>query len=850
MELRLALRELWGNQRLALFFSLNLGLGLLGLIAVDSFKYSISQSIDSNSRALLTADLNLTTRRALTGQEQQALQKALPPTSQVLEIRDIYTMAVSGNSSRLVQLRSVEEGFPFYGQLERGEGRIAGPVEVRKIIKQGGLWVYPELLTQLNLQLGDQLQIGTREFEIKDIITKDAGQSVGFGGLAPRVYLGSKQVNTTGLIAKKGSTLRYNYLIRLPPGHSVELAQQSLQAALPDPGIKVYTHRTAGERRGRVLSHLNDYLGLVAMVAVFLAAIGGSYLFRSYLIERLGQIAVLKSLGMGMRRIQRLIMAQAALLGIAASLPAFAMGYWLLPLLGQAIRGLTPFQLDIYLFPRTIALGIGISTATSLLIVLPFLIRLKKLQTATVFQEGVRPRLAFSWKHSLYYLPLVLCFWGFAVWQSFSLVLGSLFMAGFLGAGVVLALVATLALKALNQYFTPKVLSSKLALLHLTRQPLGTVSCFLALALGVLLVCLLQQIASGLQGELDQPTASSSPNLFLVDIQEDQVAGLRALLETKQVALSLLSPLIRARLDTVNGKNFEHMGKDDRVTSREQQVKRNFRRRGFNLSYRKKLAASETLAKGREFPGPWTAASRAMPMISVEVRFARRFNWKIGDILKFDVQGVPIEGQIANLRKVKWTSFEPNFFVQFQPGVLDQAPKTFVAVLGSLTKKQTSNLQTMIVKAFPNISLVNVSRAMEKISSIVHQMSWALKFMASLAIVAGLFVVYSIALNQVRQRRKDINLIKVLGGSFSMLYRSVAKEFFMLGFFASTAGVIISYAIAYVTAHYGFDGSWRWIWAMPLALIFIVTLLTMGLALWAIGPVLRGRAGVWLSEKC
>ena len=83
-----------------------------------------------------------------------------------------------------------------------------------------------------------------------------------------------------------------------------------------------------------------------------------------------------------------------------------------------------------------------------------------------------------------------------------------------------------------------------------------------------------------------------------------------------------------------------------------------------------------------------------------------------------------------------------------------------------------------------------------------------------------------------------------------MLYRSIAKEFFMLGFFASTAGVTISYAIAYVIAHYGFDGSWRWIWAMPLALIFIVTLLTMGLALWAVGPVFRGRAGVWLSEKC
>jgi putative ABC transport system permease protein len=182
-------------------------------------------------------------------------------------------------------------------------------------------------------------------------------------------------------------------------------------------------------------------------------------------------------------------------------------------------------------------------------------------------------------------------------------------------------------------------------------------------------------------------------------------------------------------------------------------------------------------------------------------------NFKVGDVLSFDVQGVEIQGQIYSLRKVKWNSFQPNFFIQFQSGVLDQAPKTFLMSIPAMGDAQKTQLQNEMVKDFSNISMIDVHRTLEKIFDLADKMSWSLQMMALLSIFAGLIVLYSVSSHQVRARRWDINLFKIMGASPESLQLNLLFEFGLLGLTAAILGLLLSLLGTAALSQYLFEAT-------------------------------------------
>ena len=103
------------------------------------------------------------------------------------------------------------------------------------------------------------------------------------------------------------------------------------------------------------------------------------------------------------------------------------------------------------------------------------------------------------------------------------------------------------------------------------------------------------------------------------------------------------------------------------------------RNRSLNLSSRQRLSASETLIKGRDFSGVYDQNKNPVVEASLEKRYAKRLNLDIGDHFKVDIMGLEVEAKVINTRKVRWSSFQPNFFILFQPGLLEEAPRTHLA---------------------------------------------------------------------------------------------------------------------------------------------------------------------------
>ena len=845
--LQLAKQEIFGHKKFSIFFILNVSLGLIGFISLDGFKNSFQSHLKENSKELLTADISVSARRMLNSDEKEKSYKLLPPGTQTTGVVSLYSMVAGKDLSRLVNIKVIDKLFPFYGAISLKQ---AGPISSeseKTILNKPQVWVYQEILDQLNVKVGDQLKVGNQDFEIADVIVDDV--AVNFSGVsfAPKIYLGLPFIEQTGLI-QKGSTLWNTLYFKLPPSASAETYADLLNNELDAPGIRVNSHENKGQNTGRLISYLMDYLGLVALAGFFLAALGVAYFYFSYFAKRLKDLTILLTLGLSPAQVAGIFILQVVFLGVCAASFSLLIAYALIPFFPGLFATLFDAQIAPSISFHTVLVSFLMSIIGTLLICYPLIRKIHTLKPATLFQEHANLSIPFSPADFISFIPAFICYWGLAIWQANSWIVGSSFAFGFVGAGLVFTLLYLGLVKLIgNQPSRIKNLSTSMALLYLTRKPFHSLVAFLAISLGVMLLNIVNQTKESLQGELESPESIELPSFFMFDIQDDQVAPLTDFLSSHGSTLASPSPLIRARLETVNGKPYTKPDLNDQPMTREEEQEQRMKNRGFNLSYRQDLSSSESIIKGKPFE---KRASFDDPVqISVEVRFAERLGLKIGDTLNFDIQGVEVEGTIVNLRKVKWSSFQPNFFVQFQDGVLNEAPKTWVASVPQINDKDLKQLQVDLVKSFPNISIIDVARLVEKIIAITERMGLILNLMALLSLIIGITILFSICHYQGKLRQWDLNLLKILGSSFWLLRRSFYLEFGLLCLIASTLGALSAILLTYLLARNVFDNIFTLNTAVPALSVLGLTLIGILTAHLSISGVISKPSISLLSKE-
>jgi putative ABC transport system permease protein len=841
----IATKEIKNNKKFALFFILNIAIGLSGFVLLDLFKDSLTSTLNSKSKSILAADLEVGARRPLSDEEIQITTDFLKPyTLEATRTIETYTMLASPTSSRLVELKAIENGFPFYGEIELSNNRIIRSSDAKEIIGAAKAWLYPETLLQLNLKIGDVIQLGGIDFTIADTIIRDAG-SVGSGfSFALPVYVGLDQLKRTGLLGSQ-STGYHSILYKIREDVDLKAISAELFKQYTDPAVRVSTHHNASQQIGRALNQLNDYLGLASLVALFLTALGTTFLYRTFLSQRFQDIAIFKSIGVTSLQIEAIYLIQILLLGFLASLPLLLFASVSAPYLSDVAQATMQLDLVVDFNLKTVLIVIFSSTLGSLFICYPLILKVRSIQPKTLLQGGEFQSQGFNFKSLLAYIPAVASYWLLAVWLSNSYRTSSLFLGSFLLALVVILLCGQFLLvvleKNLNRSFLKLGVLLRLSLRHVTRQKFSSLSVFLALSIGLMIMNLIPQIQMTLKQEIEQPSGVKIPSLFLFDIQDEQIETLKQITKQNNAELLYVSPMIRARLDQVNGEPFARVDKNEEAFTREEENENRFRNRGFNLTYRDRLADSESIIEGEDYPGVFDPTKQELPFISLEQRFADRLKLKIGDKLTFDVQGVMVDGVVKNLRRVRWTSFQPNFFVQFQTGVLEEAPKSYLAGLPNVSPEAKSSIERSIVKDLPTVSIIEVSKVIERMSGILSQMSVALQAMAFLSVIVGLMILFSIANQQAHQRRKQVNLLKVMGASFRQILILFFYEFSSIALLASALGVALSLLMAWGLSFYIFESAPVFNYTVPLITVGITLVLTLAVTWLAIYRVLQAK---------
>lgn len=791
---RLALREIRNHPRFAAFFAINLGIGLSGFAALDAFEASVNAELHSRSQAFLGADLAISSASPFLPEEMAQYDAVVGEGAGLSVGAQLFSMArgiangAGSGVTRLVEIRAIDEHFPLYGVMVL-EG--AGPVDAAvrgRLRAETGAWVDPVLLGQLGLEVGDFLGIGSMSFRVLDSVARDPGRATSGFSLAPRIYISATHMDATELVTT-GSRVQYHRLYRLPASASLGQVAEQARAAVGDGRHRVQSHEEATRSLARVYGAVTSYLGLVSVIAVFLAGLGSAYLFRAFLARRLRDVAITMSLGGTRGDAQGVFLAQLWLLATAASLLACGFGALLLPGAAAFASDFLPPGATPRVGLRTVFTCAALALLGSGSACLPLLVRIRSLRPAELFREGASPSLERGPRDFLLFLPALALFWSLAAWRAGDLRAGSLFAAIFGVALALLAFASRSGLRGLARVPRLTPLAPRLALRQLARSGGSGVAGFVSVALCALMVSLAPQLQSVLAREVDPPEGSSLPSLFLFDIQPEQVGPLGEHLRARGSELQRASPMVRARLDAIDGnpvRGPDAKGDNAPEAAGRRSQSQRLRTRRYNLTYRSALTSSETLVEGRDFA---EGAAGELPELSLEVDFASSLGVEVGSQLAFDVQGVPVEGRVVNLREVRWNSFQPNFFVLFQPGVLEEAPQIYLASVPRLPDAQREALQASIVAEFGNVSVIDVTRSVKRLLALLAQLQWALTSTATLSLAVGLVLIFAIARDQARARRWEINLLKVLGADFTQIRKILDIEFGVLGLLATAAGI-------------------------------------------------------------
>jgi putative ABC transport system permease protein len=656
------MREARGSRGRLVFFTLCLAVGVAAVVAVAGLSAGLDAGIRAQARQILTADLVVSGRRPIP-KELDGILAALP-RSRRADVKDLVSVVAalrpdgSPGRSLVVELRAVEGEFPFYGELRLDPDRpLAETLDDRSVM------VAPELLTRLQLAVGDTLRVGSADFRIAGTVLAEPGRLASSFAIGPRLFLSFAGLERSGLQGF-GSRLSYRALVKLDDaGRSVDEAASRIKAAFASAasGFEVQTYTEAqpalrdGLRRGA------RFLGLGALLSLLIGGIGVAQTVSAWLEGRMDSIAVLKCLGMRPREILALYMGQTIALGLAGSLVGAAAGVLIQVALPRLLGGLvlayagTPWQ------PMAIARGVILGVAVAFVFSLPPLVGVLRVPPVRVLRREAEPVRGSPWARIASAGGVLAGIFLTAWFQSGSAIHGALFTAGLLGAFAILTLAALGVIRAVARL--PRGFAGVTArhgLASLARPGAGTIGAIVSLGLGVLVVVSMYLVQDQFRARLRAELPTDAPTAFLVDVQNSQWPEVQRILAAGGASRIDSVPVVVARLSAIDGRKAEDLSSERPDDSgRKWALTREQR-----LTYLPSLPSNNTIVEGALWSDP------AVAEVSLEADFARDLGARIGSILTFDIQGVPIDLRVTSLRRVNWESFGINFFIVVEPGVL------------------------------------------------------------------------------------------------------------------------------------------------------------------------------------
>jgi putative ABC transport system permease protein len=659
-----------------------------------------------------------------------------------------------------------------------------------------------DLLTRLGRSVGDRLVIGATTVTVRGVVTREPDRPASLVALGPRVFLSGATLARTGLLRPE-SRVRYRALVRLPENEPPRPVRDRISAAATDPAVRAVTFDDAQPGMRRFFAQVTTYLGLVGLVSLLVGGIGVASSIRTFLERRLATIAILKSIGATSRSIVATYLLQSLVLGVAGSVLGALVGVVAQPVLARLLQGVIALDIGSRAEPFTLLRAVSMGVASTLLVSLWPLLKIRDVGPSLILRARIEARLPGARRPWLVAIPIGAGLVALALWQAGSLKIGGIFLGG--------AVVALLALAALargvSRLASAMPRSSDLAWRHgiaNLRRPGGQSGVVVVtLGVGVMLLVSVALLERSLVQQIDVEQRRQAPSLFFIDVQTDQRATLAATVERAAGVTPALTPVVRARLSAIDGKPVTREMVERRRRREDDRVW--YVTRDYLLTFADAAPAANVVTRGRWWtPAEAAAGARA----SVEVEAARALGVDVGGRLTFDVQGVPVEATVENLRKVDWQSLTTNFFVILSRGALEGAPTTWVGT-ARVPPSAEAAVQDGVVQKLPNVTAIPVRDVLERLSGVLDRLALAIRAIAAFSIGSGLAVMLGTLTASRYQRLYESVVLRTVGATRATVARAFAVEFGCLGIAAGIGGTALAGILAWVVLRFVLMVPWR-----------------------------------------
>ncbi|HEY4127838.1 MAG TPA: FtsX-like permease family protein, partial [Gammaproteobacteria bacterium] len=495
------------------------------------------------------------------------------------------------------------------------------------------------------------------------------------------------------------------------------------------------------------------------------------------------------------------------------------------------LKDLLPSQLPpAPLTPAIAALGMGLVLLLGF--ALPPLMRLGDTPPARVLRRDLEPPQA---KGYAVYGAAIAAGFGITLWQVRTLELAFSVLVGLGVTVLLLGLGALLMLYILKGLRRGGGAGWRYGLANLNRHKRDAIIQMVAFGIGLMVLLLLALVRTDILQSWRTTLPEDAPNEFIINIQPDERDTVTKFFTDHGVKAPILYPFVRARLSAIGGKPVTGMhfqGEDSRrMVEREQ-----------NLSWSYDLPAGDTIVSGQW----WDAAQAKQPLASLEESFAAYLGVKVGDSISFDVAGTPLTVTVASIRKVRWDSFQPNFFVDLSPGALADHAGTWITSV-YLPPEKTPILADLI-RQLPSLTLFDINAIMQQVRQLMDEASLAVEYVFLFTLGAGVVVLLAAVQATRDERRFEAAVLRAIGASRRRLRAAALAEYAALGFASGLLGALAATLVAWALAVRIFNLPYRPDWRIWVLGIFAGTVIVAFSGMMATRRVLKAPPVETLRE--
>ncbi|MCQ4252911.1 ABC transporter permease [Stutzerimonas stutzeri] len=796
--LALAFRQLMRDARAGelrvLFFALVVAVA--ASTAIGYFGARLNDAMLLTASEFLGADLVLNGSAPAAPEQIQAGTALGLDHAQVVEFSSVIA---TEQDLQLASVKAASSSYPLRGTLRSA----AQPYEAEQPgtgPAPGEAWAEARLFAALDLAIGDDIEVGNKLLRLTRVLTYEPDRVGDFYSLTPRVLMHLDDLEATGVV-QPGSRVRYRELWR---GDSTALAtyQQSVEAEL-QAHQRIETANDSNRQIGGALGRAERYLNLASLAAILLAGVAVALSAARFATRRFDASALLRCLGLSRHDALLLYALQLGMLGLLASFTGALLGWTAQHGLFFLLRDLLAQEIPPGgIWPAAAGIATGLVALAGF--ALPPLAGLGRVPPLRVLRRDMLPVPPSAWVvYGTAIFALGLIMWRLSLDLKITLAL----LGGGLLATLLLGGLLLLGLKAMRRLLAGASLSWRLGLGQLLRHPLAAAGQALAFGLILLAMALIALLRGELLDTWQEQLPDNAPNHFVLNVlpaEKDAFAERIAALSSHAAPLY---PVVPGRLISINDEPVRQL------VSKESQGERAIRR-DLSLTWAADLPKDNHLVSGQWWT---TGEANDVPGVSVEVELAESLQLKLGDRLSFTIGGLTREANVTSLREVNWDSFQPNFYMIFEPDTLQGMPATYMTSFHLPPGKERELVE--LARAFPSVTLLQVEALLAQLRSILAQVSLAVEYVLLFVLAAGLAVLFAGLQATLDERIRQGALLRALGAERRLLLRARRAEFGLLG---AASGLLAALGCELVSAllyHYAFDLRWQphpWLLVLPL----------------------------------